>query len=216
MRTAPRSSVTAVMLLAMTVQTLLPAGTGPLAAPDEAAADSTAIRPAAPTPSELVGLRQSVGRFDLRVWSGFDAWDVRRPRLDSTGVAFEPGDLRGVPAWDRGGPNGDYSRPDPLVSPVAWGHIDSLQVRKPGAARGGGMGLALGLLAAVGFAKLVDSDSSEGLGMGWLFIVPLVVGSLVLGTALGSGQRSSETVWARPARSMGAPAGEAGATPPPR
>ncbi len=192
MRTAHRSSVTAVLLLAMTIQTPLPAGADPLAAPAGTAADSAAIRPAAPRPDALADLRWRVGRNEARVWSGIDAWDVRGARFDSTGVVFGPDDLRGVPAWDRGGVNGDYSRPAGITSPIPWSRIDRIQVRRPSVLYGSILG---GLIGTVAMASLLAWAVPDDPGPGVLVLFAIPPAGAVLGGAFGAATVRSETVW---------------------
>jgi hypothetical protein len=148
------------------------------------------------SPAGIPTLRGRADHNPLRVFLGQDAYASRGAALDSTGVAFAPGDLRGVPARDNGGTNGDYTRPAPLASPIGWDRIDRIDVRKSCGLRGALVG---GLIGAAAFGGIVGLASRNGgeIGLGFLLLIWLPPAGAVLGGAAGSTQRRSETVWER-------------------
>ena len=168
----------------------------------------TAAPPAAPrtpSPVEIATLSERVDRHVARVHLGESAYDIRGARFESGGVAFTPGDLRGVAAWDNGGPNGDDTRPAPLASPIGWDHIDRIQVRKPCGLRGALVGAVVGAAAYTAILGWASHNGDE-VGFGALVLLPLVPLGAGLGSAVGASVQRSEPVWQRETdRSASAP-----------
>jgi hypothetical protein len=155
---------------------------------------------AAPPPAEIAALRERVDKQSVRVFLSQDAYDIHGAGFDSRGVAFAPGDLRGVPAWDNGGSNSDFTRPAPLPSPIGWARIDRIETREPAALRGALRGaLVGGLIGTAACAALFAwaNQSNEELGPGVLALFALPpLGALVVGTIGAFGQHSV-AVWQR-------------------
>jgi hypothetical protein len=174
----------------------------PAAGADTAAEVAPSITGGAPSPAALGILRERVDRHEVRVFVGPNAYDARRVRFDAAGLSFAPGDLRGVPAWDNGGPHGDGTRPAPLASPVTWDRIDRMSLRKPCGLRGALIGAVVGAAvyaAIVGYTAIVESASisDEDLGFGVVLLLPLVPISAGLGAVVGTMHTRSELVWQR-------------------
>ena len=180
----------------------------PAAATDTAANSAPSVSDGAPSPAEIVTVRERVnypitvrGRVNypitiIRVFLGRDAYDVRGARFDSRGVAFAPGNLRGVPAWDNGGSNGDGTRPAPLASPIGWDRIERITMRKPCGARGALVGAVAGAVAYTAICGWARQSNGE-VGMEGLVLLPLVPLGALLGSALGAFRWRSEPVWQR-------------------
>jgi hypothetical protein len=182
----------------------------PAAAVDTVANLAPSVSDGAPSPAEIVTMRERVDHPVVRLFIGQDAYDVRRARFDSGGVAFASGNLRGVPAWENGGPNGDHTRPAPLASPIGWDRIDRITMRKPWALRGAVQGGLIG--AAVFFAVLklgshfaVDDYVNESAGILLIALPPIAA---LTGGAIGASRWRSQSVWQRAgAGSVGPDAG---------
>lgn len=180
----------------------------PAAATDTAANPAPSVSDGAPSPAEIATMRERVnypitvrGRVKhpitiIRVFLGRDAYDVRGARFDSRGVAFAPGNLRGVPAWDNGGSNGDGTRPAPLASPIGWDRIERITMRKPCGARGALVGAVAGGVAYAAICGWVRQSNGE-VGMEGLVLLPLAPLGALLGSAFGAFRWRSEPVWRR-------------------
>lgn len=178
----------------------------PVPAGDAAgAADASSLRtpaaappaaPRTPSPAEIATLSERVDHHVARIHLGGNAYEIRGARFESGGFAFSAGDLRGVPAWDNGGPNDDFTQPAPLASPISWDRIDKIEVRKPCGTRGALAGGLIGTAASAAILGVAGySDYDLELGVIGLFVLPPL--GVVIGSAIGAAGRRSEVVWPR-------------------
>ena len=190
----------------------------PAAAADTAANPAPLVTDRSPSPAEIATLRERVNHPVVRLFIGQDAYDVRGARFDSRGVAFAPANLRGVPAWENGGPNGDHTRPAPLASPIGWDRIDRITMRKPWALRGAVKGGLIG--TAIFFAVLnlgshfrLSDYGSESAGILLVALPPIAA---LTGGAMGAVRWRSESVWQRAGTDPRSAGPDAGSTAPSR
>jgi hypothetical protein len=183
----------------------------PAAATDTAAIPAASVSDGAPSPAEIVTVRERVNHPVVRVFRGQDAYDVRGARFDSRGVAFVPANLRGVPAWDNGGPYGDYTRPARLASPIGWDRIDRITMRKPCALRGAVVGGLVSTAAAVAIFGRATRYGEGELGTLVSVLVLPALGGLV-GGAIGAFRWRSEPVWQRAGTEPGSARRNTGST----
>jgi hypothetical protein len=168
----------------------------PVAAADAAADTAVSVTEWAPPPAEIAAVRERVDHPVVRLFVGPDAYDVRGARFDSAGVSFDSGNLRGVPAWDNDGLNGDDTRPAALGSPIGWERIERITMRKPCALRGalvGGLICTAAAAGILGWAAQVDmADKGNPVAV---LVLPALGG--VVGGAVGAFRWRSEPVWQR-------------------
>ena len=173
----------------------------PFITPDAPFATSAPDTGATPSAESLALIRRRTDRRPLRVWCGSDGYEIRRASIDPTGVAFGPGDQRGLPAWQGGGANGDNTRPVPIASPIAWSRISRLETPRPSGIRGALVGALLvpaGLMCSIAVAgewdTFTDPDIEAQAGRVLIVGGGALVGA-VLGSATGAFVDHAERVW---------------------
>ena len=134
-------------------------------------------------------LRHDVGRHELRMNLGGDAYLIQAARLDTAGIAFEAEQIAGVSRWQEGG----KLAPAPLPSPVTWEQITSIERRDSGWRRGALIGLLV-LPVAVYVAQ--SQDDTEG----WagVFAINSAPFGALAGGLIGALGSAWVPVWQRP------------------
>jgi len=185
----------ATLLLALSASQLVAGAQVPAsdaAVPADAPATGAPAPAVAAPPVPLVALREDVGRHLVRLEVGQDRYELRRARLEPAGIAFDPGDLRGLPSRPAGGGYWQEKPAPALASPIGWDRVQRIQTQHSNLLRGAVVGslLAVGMVAAI-----EETNPDDTVGFFYAGAVPaLVLG----GAAIGVLTHHWKQVWRRP------------------
>jgi hypothetical protein len=170
-------------------------------APIPASPDTGAAFPVEP-PVPPDALRRAIHGRGVRIEVGGERFVIRRPALDATGVAFEPGHVR----WSGSREPDLYGHyppvPAPPRSPIPWNRIDRIETRARSARRVAAWGAlvlpAVLMAAAASSGRDYFAGTPQGAASMLVFLGGSAAVSATTGAIVGSSVYHWKPAWQRP------------------
>jgi hypothetical protein len=151
---------------------------------------------AGPNTAQIETIRECANRKSLRMRVGADWFTVRRARIDSMGVAFDPEAIEGKARWI----GDDKVLSTPPASPIRWGAIDRIECRKGAVGRGATLGALIAPLGYMLIRKSMRSNHASTDDEADIFVeIGLVPVGALVGALWGASHPGGEPLWQRPA-----------------